>query len=62
MTKRDSIMMKGEKRNGLYVLVGFFILASAVMTVESSKISSLEFCENYVFGEGTQSQVSKKGI
>lgn len=52
-------MMKGEKRNELYVLVGFFILASVVMTVESNKISSLEFCENCVFGKAHRAKFPK---
>ena len=36
MTKGDSILMKGEKRKGLYVLFGSYIPASTAMTVESN--------------------------
>lgn len=36
VTKRDSIVMKGKKRNGLHVLIGSSIPISAVIIAESN--------------------------
>lgn len=90
VTKEGSVVMEGEKKIRLYVLIGSSIPANAVMTVESDvdktkiwhirlghmsvkelqelekqrllggdKISSLEFCENYVFRKAHRAKFPK---